>query len=114
MNKWKGCIVEESLIDNRKLNDIEVVKVRITNEEEPEKRWHIYNSLLTEKEIDNLHSNLKQGWYMHFWKGNEMIVLFKGKKFVLDFDNRKTWKPAIDYGLSIKIPREQLAFEMEF
>ena len=114
MQKWKGCIVEESLDDNRVLNNIEVVKIKISSEEDPEKRWHIYNSLLSESEIDNIHVHLKQGWYMHFWKENKMRVLFKGRKFVLDIDNKKSYKSAIDYGLSINIPRKQLDFEIEF
>ena len=37
MQKWKGCIVEESLDDNRVLNNIEVVKIKISSEEDPEK-----------------------------------------------------------------------------
>ena len=51
---------------------------------------------------------------MHFWKENKMRVLFKGRKFVLDIDNKKSYKSAIDYGLSINIPKEQLDFEIEF
>lgn len=41
MNKWKGSIVEESLNDNRVLNNLEVIKVRITSEDNPSERWHI-------------------------------------------------------------------------
>ncbi|MDE1865948.1 MAG: hypothetical protein KGH94_04910 [Candidatus Micrarchaeota archaeon] len=83
MAKWKGCIVEESLDDNRVLNDIDVLKIRITTEKRPEKRWHIYNSVLSEREINRIHRHLKKGWYMHFWKGAKMIVLFKGRRFVI-------------------------------
>lgn len=74
----------------------------------------MYNSLLSENEIDNVHSHLKPGWYVHFWKKDKMIVLFKDKKFILDINNKNTWKKAIEYGLSIGIPLEQLDFEMEF
>lgn len=114
MTKWKGCIVEESLDDNRVLNNIEVVKVRITPEENPAERWHIYNALISEDEINKIHRHLKQSWYMHFWKDNKMIILFKGKKFVIDAKDKKTWVKAIEYGLSINIPKEQLDFLMEF
>ena len=112
--KWKGCIVEESLEDNRILNEIEIVKVRITIEEEREKRWHLYNVLLSEKEIEKIHLLLKKGWYIHFWKDDRIMVLFKDKKFSLDANDKSTWKEAITYGLSIKIPREQLDFLSEF
>ena len=114
MDKWKGCIVEESLDDNRVLNGIEIVKVRVSSEEEPSKRWHIYNSLVSEDEINRIHQHLKQSWYMHFWKDDKIIVLFKGKKFILDINNKETWKQAIEYGISVKIPKEQLDFAIEF
>jgi hypothetical protein len=114
MQKWKGCIVEESLDDNRVLNDIEVVKVRITPEEKRGERWHIYNSLLSKSDIDRIHPHIKQGWYMHFWKDGKMIVLFKEKRFLVDAKDKSTWNEAIAYGLSIKISKEQLNFEMEF
>ena len=114
MDKWKGCIVEESLEDNRVMNGIEVVKVRITEEENPKDRWHIYNSLLSEEEINKVHPFLKQSWYMHFWKDKKMLVLFRGNKFILDIEKKETWTPAIEYGLSINIPKEQLDFETEF
>ena len=114
MEKWKGCIVEESLEDTRVLNTIEIIKIKITSEEEPEKRWHIYNALCSEEEIDKIHQQLKKSWYMHFWRDTKMIVLFKEKKYMLDRDNKDTWKEAVDYGLSINIPKEQLDFEIEF
>ena len=90
------------------------MEIGISSEEEPEKRWHIYNSLLSKEEIERIHFQIKQGRHMHFWKYNKMIVLFKGKKFIFDTNNKATWKKAIDYGLSINIQEEQLDFEMEF
>lgn len=114
MKKWKGCIVEESLDDNLVLNDLEIVKVRITSEENPKDRWHIYNALVSEKGIEKIHIHLRQSWYVHFWKDGKMIILFKGKKFIADAINKSTWNNAIEYGLSINIPKEQLDFLIEF
>ena len=114
MEMWKGCIVEESLDDNRVLNNLKAVKIRITSENNPEQRWHIYDSLLTEKDIERIRHHLKQSWYMHFWKDDVMMIFFKGKKFIVSATDKRTWKEAIDYGLSINIPEEQLDFVMEF
>jgi len=114
MNEWKGCIVEESLTDNRVLNNLKVVRVRITSEDKPIERWHIYDLLVSKEELNKLHHYIKDGWYMHFWKDKKILVFFKNKKFILDINKKETWKEAIDYGLSIKIPREQLDFKMEF
>ena len=112
--RYKGCIIEESLTDNRVLNNIKTFKIRITSEDNPQKRWHIYDSIVSETQINYIHKYLKQGWYMHFWDKNKMIVLFKDKKFILDVNKADAWKNAIDYGLSIGIKKEQLDFEMEF
>ncbi len=112
--KFKGCIVEESLEDNRILNGIEILRVRITNEEKSSERWHIYDSLLTEEQIDSVHSFLKQGWYAHFWNNKMIIILFKSKKFEFDINDKNKWNPAVEYGLSIGIPRQQLDFQLEF
>lgn len=114
MDKWKGCIVEESLEDNRILNKIEIVKVRITSDDAEQERWHIYDALLSESDIGLIHHNLKQAWFMHIWKDNKMIVLFKDRKFEIKADNKNTWKEAIEYGLSLGILKEQLEFLKEF
>jgi hypothetical protein len=70
-------------------DNLEVVRLRITPEKESKKRWHIYNSLISESEIEKIRPHLKQGWYMHFWKENKMIVLFKGKKFILNAKDKE-------------------------
>lgn len=114
MGTYKGCIIEESLEDNRILNNLKVVKIRITNEENLEDRWHIYDSLVSEGQINKLHEQLKQGWYMHFWGEGKIVILFKDKKFEFDLNDKESWKPAVDYGLSINIPVEQLDFVREF
>ena len=114
MSRYKGCIVEESLEDFRAINGLKIVRVRITEEDNPSERWHIYDSLVSEKEINKLHGQLKQSWYMHFWNDEKIMILFKDKRFEFDIDNKESWKPAIDYGISLGIPKEQLDFEMEF
>ena len=43
-----------------------------------------------------------------------MTILFKGKRFEIKFSDKSTWKDAVNYGLSIGIPAEQLDFAIEF
>lgn len=107
---FKGVIVEESLIDNRILNDLEIEKIKITTEDKPNERWHLYTIKISKEKIEALNKNIRPNWYMHFWKGKEVIVIFKDKIFSFNYDKKETWKPAIDYGLSIGISREQLDF----
>lgn len=40
--EYKGIVVEESLSDNRILNDLEIVEIKISKEENPSDRWHLY------------------------------------------------------------------------
>ena len=109
-DKYQGTIVEESLVDNRILNKLKIKSIRITGEENPNNRWHLYRVEIEKNEMDWLKNEIKEGWYMHFWKGEEVIALFKGKMFEFYHDKKESWKKVIDYGLSVGIPREQLDF----
>jgi len=112
MEKYKGAIVEESLEDNRILNDFKVSSISVTKEDNPEERWHICNVEATKKQIENLSKNIKPSkWYAHFWNSNkDVIAIFRGKIFYFNYNDKKSWNPAIKYGRSIGIPREQLDF----
>ncbi len=110
MKDYKGIIVEESLADNRILNKLKIIKLEITKEENPSDRWHLYTVQVSEKEINAFSKNIKEKWYMHFWKGRRIIAIFKNKKFEFNFGDKATWQPAIAYGLSLGIPKEQLDF----
>ena len=110
MRTYKGIIVEESFEDNRDINGLSVSQVVITRQENPAERWHIYTVHLSEKEIERLAQCIKPGWYMHFWSGREVVAVYRGRTFKFDYDNRETWKPAVDYGLSVGIPLRQLDF----
>lgn len=111
--KYKGIIVEESLKDNRIVNALEIVEVKVSDEEDPKDRWHLYTVRVSKEDIKILSKNIKQGWYMHFWKGREIVVVFKDKKFEFDFDDKESWKPVTKYGLSLGIPKEELDFPID-
>lgn len=113
MSEYKGVIVEESLEDNRILNDFKIIEFRISKEENPADRWHLYIVQVSKEDIVRLSKNIKQKWYMHFWKGRNVIAIFKDKKFEFNFDDKSTWKPVVEYGLSLGIPKEQLDFPID-
>ncbi|KLU63325.1 hypothetical protein CEB3_c03050 [Peptococcaceae bacterium CEB3] len=110
MEKYQGVIVEESLEDNRLLNEITINSVRISKDENPSDRWHLYTVSVSEELIDKLSKNIKDKWYMHFWEEKNVIAIFKGKIFKFNYDDKGSWKAATEYGLSIGIPHEQLDF----
>jgi len=114
MNKYKGTIIQESLIDDRQLNDFEIIGFKVTNEDKPEERWHLFTVMAFEENIEKLSSNLKpEKWYAHFWSGDDVIAIFPNKTFNFKNSDKSTWKEAVDYGKSLGIPEEQLDFIIE-
>ncbi len=112
--EYKGTIVEESLEDNRILNGVEIVGFRISKNENPQDRWHLYTVKVSKEDIKKISKYIKLGkWYMHFWKDKDVFAVFKNKVFGFKYDNKSTWKDAVEYGLSLGIPKEQLDFVIE-
>lgn len=110
MSELKGCIIEESLKDPRIVNGFKVTKVRITSV------WHVYTVLVDKKQIETIAKNLKEGtWYAHFWdeQGNMTAVFSGGKTFNFNYHDKSTWKAAVDHGLELGIPQNQLHFLFE-
>lgn len=115
MNKYKGTIVQESLIDDRQLNEFEIVGFKVTNEDKPEDRWHLFTINANERQIEKLSKQLKHAWYAHFWLPNndDMIIIFQNKLFKIKYKDKSTWKNAVEFGKSMNIPDEQLDFLIE-
>lgn len=113
MQKYKGTIVMESLIDDRQLNDWEIVKFCVSRDENPVDRWHLFTVLMSRKEIVKLADNLKPAWYAHFYLGDEVVAVFAGKLFEFKHSDHSTWIEAVEYGKSLGIAEEQLDFPVE-
>lgn len=111
--KYEGTIIQESLVDDRYLNTIEVTKYWVTNDDNPEDRWHLLSVLVSEDDIKKLSTNLKPAnWYAHFWNGDDVIAIFPNKLFTFKHSDPSTWSEAIAYGKSLQIPIEQLDFKI--
>jgi hypothetical protein len=60
----------------------------------------------------NMGSNfgpIRQEYYAHFYKDNELIIAYKDKSFNVTTD-RATWAEAISHGKSLNIVERQLDF----
>ena len=111
MNKYKGTIIQESLIDNRILNEFEVISFKVTKEKNPADRWHLFTVKATKKQIEKLSKFLKpEKWYAHFWQEDDIIAIYPNKVFRFKHSDKSTWKEAVEYGKSLGIPKEQLDF----
>lgn len=106
---YTGTIIEESIKDNRLLNQHEIVGVHISSDENPDDRWHLYEAEITR--LSNQHKPEK--WYIHFWDGDAVIAVFPNKVFRFKHSEKSTWAEAIEYGKSLGISEEQLDFIIE-
>jgi len=112
--KYKGTIVLESLSDDRILNEFEIIKLKITDEDNPSNRWHLITVLASKEQIEKLANYLKpEKWYAHFWNGDDIIAVFPNKIFNFKHSDKFTWTEAIEYGKSLGIPEKQLDFLVE-
>lgn len=112
--KYKGTIIQESLTDDRILNEYEFVGFKVTNEDNPADRWHLFTVLATKEQVKKLSGYLKpEKWYAHFWSGDDIIAIFPGKAFHFKYSDHATWKEAVEFGKSLNIPEDQLTFVIE-
>lgn len=117
-DRWKGVIISESLEEPSLIDDFEVFRVKISKKDldlggGKQGRWHLYYVYATDSQINGLPGQIKPGWYCHFWRENNLRVVFPGKKFAMLANDRSTWKDAIEYGRLIGIPDEELDFPTE-
>lgn len=113
LKEFEGWVVEESLEDSRLLNTLELIGFRISKEDNPADRWHLYKVKVSEEDIEAIQKGLKPKWYAHFWTGRKVIAVFKEKKLEFAQEDRKGMEEAVNYGLSQGIPEEQLDFPTE-
>ena len=116
MKEYHGIVINLSQKDQSILNSINIIG----------KKKVILNFLLLKKisvnsdEIENviirLQNNMRKyywpfvnGFYFHFYRNNELIIVFKDRIFRVTTDH-STWKEAIEYGLKSGIPKKQLDF----
>jgi hypothetical protein len=110
--EYDGVIVEESLRNTDVLKGMKVVNSRVTDDSEGIK-WHIHKVKAFLDDFEVLSQHIKRGWYMHFWKDTKGIVIFKGRTFWIDYADKFSWRPAIEFGVSQGIPEVQLDFVRE-
>ena len=112
---WKGVIIKESLKSEKILDKIKIVRTRTTGLEMQGGRYHfLYFELKDENLeyfVEEAKSAIKNKWYTHVCKGDEMIVVFSGKIFRFKEGETAKIQEARNYGLSIGIIKEQMPFE---
>jgi hypothetical protein len=105
MGKYQGTIIEQSLENTDILKEFSITKTW-TDED-----WILHDIEVDEDAFLIIQRSLANGpWYVHMWRDNEIVIIYKEKIFRVNRFDRDTWKEAIAHGLSIGIPKEQLDF----
>jgi hypothetical protein len=108
--KYRGIIIEESLIYNRILVNFNIIKLNITATAKKSDQWHLFEVEVEENEIENISKQIIEGWYAHFWHRSDVIAVFANKIIKFNYLDKNTWNEVIEYGKKLNIPPEQLDF----
>ena len=114
---WKGVIIEESLGDKSLLSLVKIISSRQTTlENESERGVLTFHSIeLDDSNLDEFietaQKSIKDSFYIHICKDNEMIVIFRNKVFRFSLDNSEELNETREYGISVGILKEQMPFE---
>lgn len=110
MSEYHGIVIKEGLKDSSILKKMKILGRKRARE------WTLLKVGVDEDEIEETIRTVqkclatKPTYYAHFYRNEKLIVVFPRKIFYLTPDKR-TWKPAIDYGKSVGIPEEELDFK---
>jgi len=105
----RGVIIKQGLKNPLVIDGFKIVEHVFDRDPD----WDMYTVEATRDQIDRLSNQLLDKWYAHFWDGREVVVVFKDHIFELNYDDKASWKPAVNYGLSVGIPIQQLDFPID-
>jgi len=107
MEEYHGVLVDASQKDKSIFKKLKILSQKKDGD------WILYKVGVGPKEIEQtikrLQSNMINNFYFHFYKDEELIIVFKKRIFRVKID-KSTWKEVIKYGVSLNIPEEQLDF----
>jgi hypothetical protein len=109
MNKYHGIIVNISQKDKSIFDELKILSSKKSS-----KGWILYKIEVDQEKIEKVIKKLQQNmepepFYCHFYRDDELIVVFKEKVFRI-MPDKSTWKEAIEYGKFLGIPEKQLDF----
>jgi hypothetical protein len=109
MSEYHGILLDLEFKNKNFIKQFEVIGQK-KSETNP---WFMIKVKVPEEKIEEVvkkcQENLSEDepYYCHFYRDDEVIVVFKNKIFRVT-PEKITWKPVIEYGLSLNIPIEQL------
>ncbi len=107
MNEYHGIVIDVSQKNKDIFKKLKIIGKKVSGE------WVLYKISVPAENISNKISTLQKGmadgFYFHFYRDNELVVVFKDRIFNIETD-RSTWNAAVEYGKSLGIPGKQLDF----
>ena len=123
MNKFIGCILEESLENKSILDTIKIVSTKVEQTTEKHKtpwvkQWTHHKVEIGIDEADSIAEKIskaldnehKYSWYADFKNDYTHYVIFKDKIFKIDRTKEQEYNEATKYGIDLGIPDYQVDF----
>lgn len=113
---YHGIVIAEGLEQPRFINDLHVYRAEISEDGMPIDydgsvgRWHLYWIEADDEMIARIQQQTKYGWYSHYWRGDQLLVVFNDARFDVVRTNRSSWTAAIEHGEQQGIPSGELDF----
>jgi hypothetical protein len=110
-NEYHGNLLDTEFRDPNFLKRFKIFAKK-KSEKNP---WTMHGVIIPADKIESVIKEVQENllsnapYYAHFYRDNEIILVFKEKVFRITPD-KSTWKEAIEYGRSLGIPDEQLVF----
>jgi hypothetical protein len=109
--EYMGIVVNRSLQDDKCFTRLNVIGHRQVGS------WGLMLVSVADEEfaalvetLQNSMINIQDGcWYVHFFRGAELVVVYQDRVFRVTVDP-STWTDAVHYGFEHGIPTEQLDF----
>lgn len=116
-DKYHGIVINVSQKDKSIFNGLRIIgskklflgiikfyKIEVDSRQKDE----VIASL--QKNMSNNLGPFKQEFYAHFYRGTELIIVYRDKTFCVTTEEA-TWKEAIEHGRSLGIAEKQLDFK---
>jgi hypothetical protein len=121
MDKFIGCIIEESLENKSILDGIKVVSTKVEQTTEKNKtpwvkQWTHHKVEINTDEAQDIAEKIsealdsKHNWYADFKNDDIHYVIYRNKVFKINRTKEEEYNEATKYGISIGIPDYQVDF----
>ena len=121
---YQGVIIEESLDNKEVLNNVKIVKTKVSSVNEKHrtpwvKQWTIHTAEIAEENADKVAEQISKdldkahSWYADFKNKDYHFIIYRGKVFKVDLKNPVLYKDAKQYGILLGIPEYQVDFTPE-